>query len=160
MADLHIYQKIDQQAGIIASEQAIVIPSPTEDHSVEITKLQILFDQKQALIQTYENKASEIKLVHQGDDVFNRFCISFSVSSDTVKEFANNLTLLADGENIEYVLMLADALRVCKYTVFVNDGNQIMIQAKGLIELLKATYTQEDYAAIKALLNTIKEPNI
>lgn len=132
-------------------------PLPTENYSAQISELEVLYNQKLALIKQYSDTADELKSMYTDDD---HFIDLYSVCSS--KEVA--LELYNDRNEAEKYgtspSVFIAAARAAYYTIYVQENQQILIQVDGLIDMLKSNYTDSNYMTIKNLLISIEKPEI
>jgi len=131
-------------------------PKPTEDYLDEITEVTILYNQKAALVKKYYDMASDLVCQHKKEEGFSDI---YSIASADISK-AQLLYDLKDGLSEKYNYDSTTFYYAALAGLYYSNAdayNQILIEADGLIKLLKDKFSNENYAKVKAVLNEIKE---
>jgi len=143
-----------QEFKIAASAQAT--PEPTEDYSNEITEVTILYNQKAALVKSYYDLASAIVSQHKSEKGFSDI---YSIASTDIRKaqiLFDQSDEMSEKYNYDSSTFYYAAMAGLYYSN-ANAYNQKLIEADGLVKLLKDKFSNDNYAKVKAVLNEIKE---
>lgn len=154
--------KLERQQSIIAVyEQATPEPTPslTASHSDQLSELDTLYNQKKALLDNYRNQVDSIKKQYDDErdfnDVFNSL---LNVNTGRIKEvYDSSLNKLDQFDDPTTVIT---AIKCAYYASYIQENEQVLIDAKGIIDLIKTNYSENKYIRAKDLLNSIQETTL
>lgn len=158
--------KIGEQQAIIADlEQTTPAPTAMQNNDAQIAELEILFNQKEAIIKNCREEADLINSEYSNNETFNEFCLKYNNYGltyyiDTYNDIMSDITSFSKEYGKKQTDGALAALKYQYYDKYSDENEQKSIQAEGQINLLKTNYSDEAFEEIKSILNSIASPEI